>query len=118
MIVLLDRKDPAAQSLLLGIALDTAYSPAIRGEILGGLSRWDDQEQAINTLRTVLNSDTDTTLVRVTADALADIGSEAALDALLDSFATITIPENRTRVLAEIATSIPLACSIFCPRLR
>ena len=102
-VVLLDRKDPAAQGLLLGIALDTAYSPAIRSAILGDLSRWDDQEQAINTLRTVLNSETETSIVHVTADALADIGSEAALDVLLESFAAITIPENRTRVLAEIA---------------
>lgn len=102
-VVLLDRKDPAAQSLLLGIALDTAYSPAIRAEILDDLSRWDDQELAINTLRTVLNAETDTTLVRVSADALADIGSEAALDVLLESFTSIAIPENRTRVLAEIA---------------
>lgn len=102
-VVLLDRREPASRNLLLGIALDSAYPTAIRGEILEDLDRWDDQAQAINTLRTVLNSETDARLIRITADTLADIGNDAAIEVLMSSFTSISVPENRNRVLAEIA---------------
>lgn len=101
-LVLIDRDEPSTRETLLAIARDSDYSPGIRAEILGELDDWD-EAQAIDTLAAILRDETDPALVDAAADGLSDIGNEAALAVLMESFEEIDDMQLRRIVLDEIS---------------
>ncbi len=99
--VLLDRDETRTRERLLDIASDTEYPLYIRAEIIGELDNWEG-EQAIDTLREIIRNETETALVAEAADALADLGTDAAVSALMESYEDIDNIEVRYVVLDEI----------------
>ncbi|MCH7817507.1 MAG: HEAT repeat domain-containing protein, partial [Proteobacteria bacterium] len=101
-LVLLDRNTEDSRDLLLRIAADPDYPVSVRGEILDAMVDWD-HDLAVETLSAVLRDDADIALVAEAADSLSDIGSEAALSALMDAHRRIDNLAIRHEILEEIA---------------
>lgn len=101
-VVLLDRNDETHRDLLIDLVVDPVTPLRIREEILGDLDRWD-EARVLPVLANIVRTEPNARLVSTAADTLADIGSTAALDELINAYGAITVVENKLMVLAEIA---------------